>query len=51
MKRITIEQIYIEEKYNILGALMHNYRKHGVPSGYDEQACIGLLIVKSQIVA
>ena len=51
MVQLTIEQIYIGKKYNVMSEVVSEYLKNGRPKEYDERTWIELLIVKHSINA
>lgn len=51
MARITIEEVYIGEKYDVMGAAMAEYLRDGRPSEYDEWTWIDMLLVKHALIA
>ena len=58
MARITLEELYRGEgggaKYGaggIMGAVMKDILSHGIPSDYDRQTWIELLLIKHTLLA
>ena len=51
MAQLTIKQIYIGKKYNVMSKVLSEYLKDGRPKEYDERTWIELLIVKHSINA
>ena len=51
MARITIEEVYGGEKYDVMGAVMADYLKNGRPEEYDERTWLDMLIVKHALIA
>ena len=51
MARITIEEVYSGEKYDVMSAVMADYLKHGRPQEYDERTWLDMLIVKHTLIA
>ncbi len=51
MARITIEEVYGGEKYDVMGAVMADYLKNGRPEEYDERTWLDMLIVKHTLIA
>ena len=51
MARITVEQIYNGEKYDVMSAAMAEYLKDGRPAEYDERTWIDMLLVKHTLIA
>ena len=51
MARITIEEVYSGEKYDVMSAVMADYLKNGRPEEYDERTWLDMLIVKHTLIA
>ena len=51
MAKITIEEIYSGEKYDVFGSVVAEYMTHGRPKDYDRQTWVDMLIVKHSIIA
>ena len=51
MARITVEEVYGGEKYDVMGAVMADYLKNGRPQEYDERTWLYMLIVKHTLIA
>ena len=51
MARITVEEVYSGEKYDVMSAVMANYLKNGRPEEYDERTWLDMLIVKHTLIA
>ena len=51
MARMTVEEIYRGEKYNVMSAATANYLMNGRPSEYDEQTWLDILLVKHTLIA
>ena len=51
MARITIEEVYSGEKYDVMSAVMADYLKNGKPEEYDERTWLDMLIVKHTLIA
>ena len=51
MARITIEEVYRGEKYNVMSAVMAEYITSGRPTEYDERTWVEMLIVKHALIA
>ena len=51
MARITVEEVYGGEKYDVMGAVMSDYLKNGRPEEYDERTWLDMLIVKHTLIA
>ena len=51
MARITVEEVYNGEKYDVMSAAMAEYLKDGRPAEYDERTWVEMLIVKHALIA
>ena len=51
MARITIEEVYGGEKYDVMSAVMADYLKNGRPEEYHERTWLDMLIVKHTLIA
>ena len=51
MARITVEEVYRGEKYDVMSAAMADYLTNGRPAEYDERTWIEMLIVKHTLIA
>mgnify|MGYP006988413705 CR=1 FL=1 len=51
MARITVEDVYGGEKYDVMSAVMADYLKNGRPEEYDERTWLDMLIVKYPLIA
>ena len=51
MARITVEEVYRGEKYDVMSAAMAEYLKDGRPAEYDERTWVEMLIVKHALSA
>ena len=51
MARMTVEEIYRGEKYNVMSAATANYLMNGRPSEYDERTWLDILLVKHALIA
>ena len=51
MARITVEEVYDGENYDVMGAVMADYLKNGRPEEYDERTWLDMLIVKHTLIA
>ena len=51
MARITVEEVYRGEKYDVMSAVMAEYLTNGRPAGYDERTWMEMLIVKYALIA
>ena len=51
MARVTVEEIYRGEKYDVMGAATADYLMNGRPSEYDERTWFEMLLVKHALIA
>ena len=51
MARITVEEVYRGDKYDVMSAAMADYLTNGRPAEYDERTWIEMLIVKHTLIA
>ena len=51
MARITIEEVYNGEKYDVMSAATVEYLTNGRPAEYDERTWVEMLIVKHALIA
>ena len=51
MARITVEEVYIGEKYGVMSAVMAEYLRNGRPAEHDERTWVEMLIVKHALIA
>ena len=51
MARITVEEVYRGEKYDVMSAAMTEYLTSGRPAEYDERTWVEMLIVKHALIA
>ncbi len=51
MVRITVEEVYGGEKYDVMSSVMADYLKNGRPAEYDERTWLDMLIVKHALIA
>ena len=51
MARITVEEVYRGEKYDVMSAAMADYLTNGRPVEYDERTWAEMLIVKHTLIA
>ena len=51
MARMTVEEIYRGEKYNVMSAAKADYLMNGRPSEYDERTWLDILLVKHTLIA
>ena len=50
MARITVEEVYSGEKYDVMSAVMADYLKNGRPEAYGERTWLDMLIVKHALI-
>ena len=50
MARITVEEVYGGEKYDVMSVVMEDYLKNGRPAEYDERTWLDMLIVKHTLI-
>lgn len=50
MARITVEEVYNGEKYDVMGAATADYLMNGRPSEYDERTWLEMLLVKHTLI-
>ena len=50
MARVTVEEIYRGEKYDVMGAATADYLMNGRPSEYDERTWLEMLLVKHTLI-
>ncbi len=50
MARITVEQVYRGEKYDVMSAAMADYLTNGRPAEYDERTWVEMLLVKHALI-
>ena len=50
MARITVEEVYNGEKYDVMSAAMAEYLSNGRPAEYDERTWVEMLIVKHALI-
>ena len=48
MARITVEEVYGGEKYDVMSAVMADYLKSGRPKEYDERTWLDMLYRKTR---
>lgn len=51
MARITVEEVYNGEKYDVMSAATVEYLTNGRPAEYDERTWVEMLIVKHALIA
>lgn len=51
MARITVEEVYNGEKYDVMSAATVEYLTNGRPSEYDERTWLEMLLVKHTLMA
>ena len=51
MARITVEEVYRGEKYDVMSVAMAEYLRNGRPTEYDERTWVEMLIVKHALIA
>ena len=51
MSRMTVEEIYRGEKYNVMSAATVDYLMNGRPAEYDERTWVDMLLVKHALIA
>ena len=51
MARITVEEVYGGEKYDVMSSVMADYLKNGRPAEYDKRTWLDMLIVKHALIA
>ncbi len=51
MARITVEDVYRGEKYNVLDAVGAEFLTKGRPAGYSRSTWLELLLVKHTLIA
>ena len=51
MARITVEEVYRDEKYGVMSAAMAEYLANGRPAEYDERSWVEMLLVKHALIA
>lgn len=50
MARVTVEEIYRGEKYDVMSAATADYLMNGRPSEYDERTWVDMLLVKHALI-
>ena len=51
MARMTVEEVYRGEKYNVMSAATADYLMNGRPSEYDKRTWLEMLLVKHALIA
>ena len=51
MARVTVEEIYRDEKYNVMSAATADHLMNGCPTEYDERTWLDMLLVKHTLIA
>jgi len=51
MARMTVEEIYRGEKYDVMSAAMADYLMNGRSTEYDERTWLDMLLVKHALIA
>ena len=51
MVRITVEEVYNGEKYDVMSAATVEYLTNGRPAEYDERTWLDMLLVKYALIA
>ena len=51
MARVTVEEIYRGEKYDVMGAATADYLMNGRATEYDERTWLEMLLVKHTLMA
>lgn len=51
MARMTVEEIYRGEKYDVMGATTADYLMNGRAAEYDERTWLDMLLVKHALIA
>lgn len=51
MARMTVEEVYRGEKYDVMSAATADYLNNGRPSEYDERTWLEMLLVKHALIA
>ena len=51
MARMTVEEIYRGEKYDVMGAATADYLMNGRAAEYDERTWLDMLLVKHALIA
>ena len=51
MSRMTVEEIYRGEKYDVMSVATADYLMNGRPAKYDERTWLDMLLVKHALIA
>ncbi len=51
MARMTVEEIYRGEKYDVMSVATADYLMNGLPAEYDERTRLDMLLVKHALIA
>ena len=51
MARMTVEEVYRGEKYDVMSAATADYLNNGRPAEYDERTWLEMLLVKHALIA
>ena len=51
MARMTVEEVYRGEKYDVMGAATADYLMNRHPAEYDERTWLDMLLVKHALIA
>ena len=51
MARITVEEVYNGEKYDVMSAATVEYLTNGRPAEYEERTWLEMLLVKHALIA
>ena len=51
MARVTVEEIFRGEKYDVMGVATADYLMNGRPAEYDERTWLDMLLVKHALIA
>ena len=51
MARMTVEEIYRGEKYDVMSVATADYLNNGRPAEYDERTWLEMLLVKHTLIA
>ena len=51
MSRMTVEEVYRGEKYDVISVATADYLMNGCPAEYDERTWLDMLLVKHALIA
>ena len=51
MARMTVEEIYRGEKYDVMSVATADYLMNGLPAEYDDRTRLDMLLVKHALIA